>query len=155
MGVTVTPMLVVGVKSSTLVKSEITHEEFEVHDERGNPTGKFKTESTKTLYLINEPIKKIKDEGYLDSVTDLLGLVEYPKVGDFGFHNTDYETNDYLETGIVGICIASLSDVMYGSQIEAIDHSEIVKVTNQVMTIIKAMYGVDVIPQTFLFANVG
>jgi len=155
MSISVTPKLVIGVKSSMLVKSEVSDETFEIHDERGQPTGKFKTESTKTLYLVNEPVKKVKEEGYLEDVTELLGLVECPKDGEFGFHPTDYETKDYLETGIVGIAVVTLNDVMYGSQVEVMSHNDIVGVMNLVKATIKHDYGVDVIPQIFLFANVG
>ena len=155
MGVSVTPKLVIGVKSSTLVKSEVTDETFDVHDERGNKTGETATESTKTIYLINEPVKKVKDEGYLEEITELLGLEDYPNDGVFGFHNTDYETDDYLETGIVGICVATLSDVMYGSQIKEVEELTLGETIALVRTVIKAKYGVDVEPSIFLYANVG
>lgn len=155
MGVSVTPKIVIGVKSSVLVKSEFDDDEFEIHDERGNPTGRFKTETTKIIYLANNPKKRVKDEGYVDTVSDLLDVVESPYNGKFGFHPSAYETNDYLETGIVGICISDLDNVMYGNGLNIFESSEIVEVITQVKTRIKEKYGVDVSPKLYHFALVG
>ncbi len=156
MGVSVTPRIVIGVKSSELVKSELEDDEFEIHDERsGNPTGRFKIETTKIIYVANNPKKRVKDEGYIDTVSDLLGIEESPYNGKFGFHATAYETNDYLETGIVGICISDLDDVMYGGGFNMFDSNEILEVVNQVKTTIKEKYGVDVSPNLYHFTLVG
>lgn len=159
MSVSVSPKLVIGVKSSMLVRSEVADERFEIHDERGTPTGKFKSESTKTFYLINQPNKKVKDKGYIDDICWLLDVDEYPNDGEFGFHPTAYETNDYLQTGIVGICVASLSDVMYGSDIGEVGKETIETTIDLVKRILRTRYGAidvaDIEPSIFLYADVG
>ena len=155
MGVSVSVSLVVGIKSGELVKSEVTTEEYEVHDKKGNPTGVMETESTKTIYLVNEPKKKVKDEGYLEDVTEILNIDDYPSEGKFGFHNVDYESRDYLETGIVGIAVNRTGNLMYGGGAEEISLEEILDIKKTVQMEVYSRYGMNVEPKVYMVSSVG
>jgi hypothetical protein len=155
MGVSVSVSLVIGIKSGELVRSEVTDDTFEIHDERGNPTGKFKTESTKTIYLVNEPTKKVKDEGYLEDITEILNIEEYPSEGDFGLHNGDYESRDYLQTGIVGIAVQRNRDLIYSGGTYEISLEQILDIKKTVQMEIYRRYGVNVEPSLFQVSSVG
>jgi len=156
MGVSVSVSIVIGVKSGELVKEEITNDTFEIHDERGRPTGKFKTESIKTIYLVNEPMKKVKDEGYIENITDILNINDYPMLGEFGFHNSNYESRDYLETGIIGVSIERNADLLYtGDKTKEISLEEIVDISKRVEQEILNRYGVKVEPKVYQISSVG
>lgn len=156
MGVSVHPKLIVGIKSTLIASEETIEDTFEVHDQRGNPTGKFKTEYVKHIKTTVEGIeKKVKDDGYVETITDLLGLEEYPDENVFGFHQTTYETTDYLEHGIVGICIIAQGDVFYGDSCDNLPLADVVKASQTVKERVKAIFGIECEPEVFLVTDVG
>ena len=155
MGISVHPRFIIGIRLSEVVTIHNSSETFEVHDERGRPTGKMKTIDAFTAHAMVNGTEYIVDfKGFISSqMEQLLGVPESPRDGEFGFFNTDYHS-DGLENFIIGISYGKI-DAMYGEQLSELPEDKRAEIVAQVKEELKK-FDLESTPiSTFLYACVG
>lgn len=93
--------VILGVSLSDLgFKIEPILNKFEIHDKKGQPTGKFDTE--KTFKLSFRGVEKIVDDVYLEDVEEMVNVNK-----PLELFQSDYNQYDEIETYTVGIRVVS------------------------------------------------
>ena len=111
MGVSVCPMIVIGMSLDNLVTTRVETETFELHDERGQKTGQHKTES-KTYYDVQTPTGiQTVNSLYSDEIANLLGVEDYPSDTKIGIFTKSYK-GEGIDNYVLGRRILQI-DAMY------------------------------------------
>ena len=134
--------VILGVTASDLgLKIEKTLTPYEIHDKKGNPTGKFEKEETcKLSYLGKE---RIESSLYFEYVEELI-TVNKP----LELFNLDYEDID-PESILIGIEVVN-NGYNNWNVIKKIDLSE----NSVIKAEIKKQFGLDIEPELYFYFNV-
>lgn len=122
---------------------------FEIHDKRGNPTGKFEYETSfKFTYKgVEVPEEKLfNSDLYPDSIADFLKMKNPLKM----FH-VDYENDDdFIDNTIIGVSIVKnhYNEYHFMKEISFDDKIDLVK--NE----LKSQFDVDVEPELYYYFEV-
>mgnify|MGYP001769078380 CR=1 FL=1 len=135
--------VILGVKISEIgFKAECMSNKFEIHDKKGNPTGKFETETSWKISFNNQ--EKTVDKLYEDIVSQLIDTKNPLTIINCNNFNDD---NFDIDKVIIGIEIAKNG---YDSWYK---FKEIEPNFDSIKTELKNQFDVDVQPKLYYYLN--
>ena len=155
MGISVNPIVIVGIPLSELVKIEKTEEQYDVYDKRGNKTGETGVDITYRFSLKKNgkemAFTQENDKIYSDSFEEF-GLEEYPSDGKFGIFTTNYDSNDF-ETFIVGVKLLEVNAMYTDEMLSSINLDKVTEAMFKVKNILSTDFSVYSHPKLYLYGN--
>ncbi len=154
MGFSASPTIIIGIEASEIINVKVETETYDIHDQKGNKTGKVGTDNIIVLSakVNGKDVIKREEKLYSDSAAELLGLIDSPNDKSFGVINTVYDGKQDVEKCIVGIPLVSI-DIMYGQSIGSVSPVELSDAISEVKSKCKDMFEKDIEPKIFIYGN--
>jgi len=145
MGVDYYSGVIMGVRLSDIgFKIEQTSNRYEVHDKKGNPTGKFETEDKYKISFRNE--EKILDEIYNEEIETICNIKS-----PLTYHNNnEYDSDFDIDEVVIGISLATGGDDEWCSLKEVDISKKIELIRNEIFK----QFGINIEPKLYFYSYV-